>query len=426
MRIETAVLPPARTMEDGSRWETGHRENDSRENKRMSTMRRILVIYLAVGFVAAVCFPFYANFFVVWKPGMAIYFVLGCFVAGAFVGVSNYFIFKKLLRNFIESFSEKTMARIGEPLKVDYSADLYESVQHNFEMLLSTVRNNVDSIDQAAVSLMDRVCHISESSENIASNCERLCGSTGELKGHATRLAFDSEKIRQETANLSQRAENSGSLAKRALDSSNVAGRELSRIFSALNNTRHMLADVGDRIRSVEKFTASINHIASETNLLALNATIESAKAGEAGRGFAVVADKVRRLAMESSQASKGISSTIGLIVESVAKSEKKFLEELGGIEESSDAIKKALAQIGEIGALSIEIHEGIIQIDKLVAMQDASTTNIDSIIGNINDLSITSSKGATNVAESVTGIFCAVEKLTSNSKGLCSEPATQ
>lgn len=71
-----------------------------------------------------------------------------------------------------------------------------------------------------------------------------------------------------------------------------------------LESAAHSLQSTTGQI--VEIITL-INGIAEQTNLLALNATIEAARAGEAGKGFSVVANEVKKLANQTSEATKSI-----------------------------------------------------------------------------------------------------------------------
>ena len=52
-----------------------------------SILRNLLVSFIAFGLCMGIVFPFYAQFFVDWKPGMRTGFIVGCLIAGTAIGI---------------------------------------------------------------------------------------------------------------------------------------------------------------------------------------------------------------------------------------------------------------------------------------------------------------------------------------------------
>jgi len=58
-----------------------------------------------------------------------------------------------------------------------------------------------------------------------------------------------------------------------------------------------------------------IDDLSMKTNILSLNASVEAARAGEQGKGFSVVADSIRRLASQSTDATKTINKVMDEVI---------------------------------------------------------------------------------------------------------------
>ncbi|AIQ38448.1 hypothetical protein R50345_29835 [Paenibacillus sp. FSL R5-0345] len=97
-----------------------------------------------------------------------------------------------------------------------------------------------------------------------------------------------------------------------------------------LDNTRRAVTES----REVNKVTSFIREISEQTNLLGLNAAIEAARVGEQGAGFGVVAKEVRKLSVNTKEATHNIEKSLS----DVQKSIKQMELEIESISASSHA----------------------------------------------------------------------------------------
>ena len=282
-------------------------------------LKKLQLYMFIFGITMGCVFPIYAHFFVYWKKGLLVYFILGCVMAGISVGLFCYLL---VYLFFTKKIIETTKSISLITSKIEALSNVING---------SSQKIAIDAFDQG-IQIKKNYDSIKQVNMAIQANAR-----------NAMSVADKSEKVR--------------SLAV-------AEQKSMSKVWETMEEIKHCSDQTADLIKIID-------NIAFQTNLLALNASVEAARAGEAGKGFAVVAEEVRSLALRSSEAAK---NTAQFIVESKSNSTKgvTVVEEakvhLNLIIESTNEVQHL---IQELAGSNEEQVDRINEIDSAMALMN-------------------------------------------------------
>jgi twitching motility protein PilJ len=283
-----------------------------------------------------------------------------------------------------------------------------------------------DSVNFAVEQLRELVTGINITARTVSESAQETMDTTGNL---ALASGQQAERVREATDTINEMARAFDGMATRSRESSEVAQRSVAiahngsqmvqqtirgmdTIRDQIQETSKRIKRLGESSQEIGDIVELINGIAEQTNILALNAAIQSASAGGAGRGFAVVADEVQRLAERATNATRRIEMLVKNIQadtsEAVVSMESTTSEVVSGAEKAEDA-GEALKRIESV---SNDLSSLIEEISQEAQSQSAVATRIAEQMISIRDVSIRTSEGSNQTAQSMGRLADLVHKL--------------
>jgi methyl-accepting chemotaxis protein len=235
---------------------------------------------------------------------------------------------------------------------------------------INEITANIQSIKGRVINQSASVTETNATMEQITVNIDKL---NDTVEQQTTSVSKSSSAIEEMIANiqsvtntLAKNAEN----VKGLIDASDI-GR------SGLQEVSTDIQEIARESEGLLEINAVMENIASQTNLLSMNAAIEAAHAGEAGKGFAVVADEIRKLAENSGEQSKTISTVLKKIKDSIDKITKSTDEVLNKFEAIDSGVKIVSEQTENIRNAMEEQSVGSQQILEVIGQLNEITRQV-------------------------------------------------
>jgi twitching motility protein PilJ len=253
-------------------------------------------------------------------------------------------------------------------------ADAFNLMLDRFGQLMRQVRESAERVNASAIALRDSANQMTTTARQQAQESEQALSAVEGLT-QSMRQVADTAGASSESAKQALTA------TERGREAVQSTVQDMQGIRGAVQRMSKQVKGLGDRSLEISQIVSTIRDIAAQTNLLALNAAIEAAGAGEAGARFAVVADQVRKLAENSTQATREIAELVKVIQTETQEAVIAMEQETQAVEAGSASALRTGDVFKEISDISQRSAELALNIARASVQEAESTEGVSRTI---------------------------------------------
>ncbi len=280
----------------------------------------------------------------------------------------------------------------------DEIGGLNESFNQMTDQLISLIKeiSHVSSqVETFSIQLDDENKKLMESANQVSVSTDEMANGSQAISEDLQHGVSLIEKMDQHGRKNFERSQTVIQSTEDAIEAVDSGKHTLTETKTAIEKNTHATRQIeqsaGEFTQYASEISAmakTVSDIADQTNLLSLNAAIEAARAGEAGKGFAVVADEIRKLADESSTATRQIFDMVSHIergIQSISQTVKEgvelSLQQQDAMDKTSHSFEDIELKAQHIKQEMAVLNDQIVQSTELGGQVLNSIENISAVV---------------------------------------------
>lgn len=207
---------------------------------------------------------------------------------------------------------------------------------------ISSVARYVDDVQNDIILLDDEMIELHAKSSDLLSK-------SSEITEHSKKSYRNYQTGNEMVASLSQSVSSLDSVLK--------------KILNSIDLEQNHIEELSKNLSEVDVLKTRVESVSDEIDLLALNASIEASRVGEAGKGFAVVANEIKKLSLESHDATSDMAKYLVYITKnylSVSKSMNDISDEINQLDHILETTHSTLLNYMEEQATDMKAIQSI------------------------------------------------------------------